>query len=398
METSSLLSSLVLAGFFLAFAYLSLALKSVPSRGRRLSQPEAIGHVLRLLQVASILAISLSALALLVSQGVSPRWFWVTLVSLGVLGSVAGIDWLSAVLARRHTGAINVITTPLCLVLAALARGGRLMENAVPTTASGNVEGLSREGSQRLDSNEPVITEEEQAALDTRERSMVRSIIRLDESTVRMVMVPRVDILAVEINDTLADVAHLIVEGGHSRLPVYSDTLDAIEGIVHVRDLLPILVGRKRWPPLRELIRPAFFTPESKRLDDLLEELQEKRIQMAIVVDEYGGTEGLVTLEDLLEEIVGEIEDEFSASNREPQVVPAANGELLVDANVPLDYISDLLSVNIAREGVDTIGALVYGALGKIPESGDEVVLDGVRVKVVSLLGRRLRKLRVSKG
>ena len=159
-----------------------------------------------------------------------------------------------------------------------------------------------------------VITEREQAQLDPRERLMIRSILRLDESIAREVMVPRVDIVATEADSTLTDVASRMLESGHSRLPVYRDSIDNVIGVVHSRDLLPFLTNAEEHPSLEQIIRPAFFIPEAKRLDELLKELQEKRVHMSLVVDEYGGIEGLVTLEDLLEEIVGEIEDEFSGN------------------------------------------------------------------------------------
>ena len=241
-----------------------------------------------------------------------------------------------------------------------------------------------------------VITEEEQAGLDDRERLMIRSILGLDESTAREAMVPRVDIVAVEADTPVTEVASRMLECGHSRLPVFSDTIDNIIGIVHSRDLLPFLTESAEFPPLEKVIRPAFFIPESKRLDDLLSELQEKRVQMALVVDEYGGIEGLVTLEDLLEEIVGEIEDEFSRG-LEPRVVPMANGDILVDARVTLDYLTDLLSTSVVIEDIETVGGLVYSYLGKMPQVGDEVHHNGLRIEVVSVLGRRIRRLKLSR-
>ena len=225
---------------------------------------------------------------------------------------------------------------------------------------------------------------------------MIRSILRLDESTTREVMVPRVDIVAVDIDTPLREAANKLVESGHSRLPVYRETIDRIEGVVHSLDLLPLLANDQESPPLQNILRPAFFIPESKRVDELLQEFQEKRIQMAIVVDEYGGTEGLVTLEDLLEEIVGEIDDEFSSSS-EPQVVPLGNGDLLVDSRITLSYLSDLFSTTFNDTDVDTIGGIVYTSLGKIPKMGEEVTYNGLRIKVVSLVGRRIRRLRVSR-
>ena len=145
---------------------------------------------------------------------------------------------------------------------------------------------------------------------------------------------------------------------------------------------------------MRTLVREAFIIPETKRVDDLLEELQERRTQIAIVVDEYGGTEGLVTMEDLLEEIVGEIEDEFSRS-RDAQVIYQADGTVLVDAGVTTEDVEELFGVTIGTTEVDTVGGYVYHSLGRIPQQGDIVVTDRLHIEVVSMLGRRLRKLRI---
>ena len=149
---------------------------------------------------------------------------------------------------------------------------------------------------------------------------MLNAIIRLDKATAREVMVPRVDMVIVEKDSSLRHVAQQMAQTGHSRLPVYDTIPDHIVGVLHVRDVLEILADATDRRDVKDIIRPTHFIPESKLLDDLLQEMQERHIQMAIVVDEYGGTEGLVTVEDLLEEIVGEIEDEFSALKQDPEV------------------------------------------------------------------------------
>ena len=147
---------------------------------------------------------------------------------------------------------------------------------------------------------------------------------------------------------------------------------------------------------IRDLIRPAFIIPETKRLDELLEELQDKGVQMAIIVDEYGGTEGLVTMEDVLEEIVGEIEDEFSRT-RESLVVRLPDGGAMVDAGITTENVEQMFGAKIDTTDVDTVGGLVYHSLGKIPQVGDVVVTGHLRIEVISVLGRRLRKLRINR-
>jgi putative hemolysin len=238
------------------------------------------------------------------------------------------------------------------------------------------------------------LTNEVLLNLDQRDREMLRSILRLDISTAREVMVPRLDIVAIHASASPAEAAVLMAQSGHSRLPVYEDTIDHISGIVHSRDLLDLLAHPKPDKSLKDFWRPAFFIPESKRLDDLLEELQEKALQLVIVVDEYGGTEGLVTMEDLLEEVFGEIEDEFSRT-LEPQIVHQANNAALVDAKVTTEAIEELFSIKIDIQDVDTVGGYVYHMLGKIPQIGDVVTTNDLQIEVISVLGRRLRKLRI---
>jgi len=242
--------------------------------------------------------------------------------------------------------------------------------------------------------NEVFLTEEQKAVLDDREQKMIRSILSLEEDIVREIMVPRVDVTAVEQDASVAEVGKVMLNSGHSRLPVYQDTIDRVVGIVHARDLLKFMGQGPPCPPLKEVMRPPFFIPESKRLDELLQEFQSTRLQMAIVVDEYGGTEGIVTLEDLLEEIVGEIEDEFS--KEEPEITVSDGGGALVDARVALDDLNDLMGTHLEMEGVETIGGYVLGVLGRIPRIGDAVDADEVRIEVIAAVGRRLRKLRVS--
>ena len=395
MDTSGLASSISLAAFLVVFSYLSLVeYASLPGTLPQRSSKH-FGRLLftiRLSRWASGVAIVFSANALLVSQG-SPAVGLIAVVALGLLAFLVIADRGSKLLSTRYQAVASKITFPLQVrPLPALDPGVGGGQSSVEPGRVGH-NGMEQDTS---DTTAVVITEEEQARLDTRERSMIRSILRLDDSMAREVMVPRVDIVAVEATTPLLEVAGKMLESSHSRLPVYSETMDNIIGVVYSRDFLPFLSTTDDYPPLERIIRPAFFIPESKRLDDLMRELQEKRVQMALVVDEYGGIEGLVTLEDLLEEIVGEIEDEFSRS-LEPSVVPAADGDILVDARVSLDYLSDLFAMPIGDEDVDTIGGLVYSALGKMPQAGDEIVYNGLRIQVVSLLGRRIRKLKLSR-
>lgn len=236
--------------------------------------------------------------------------------------------------------------------------------------------------------------EETGAPIEEEEREMIRGVIHLADRTVREIMVPRIDIVAVEVNASLDDVLRLITTRGYSRIPVYEDTIDNIVGVVYAKDLIRLLAQGTR-APIREVMRPPHFVPESKRVDELLAELRNSRVHIAIVVDEYGGTAGLVTIEDLLEEIVGEIQDEYDVE--EATIERVAEDEAIVDARVSLDAVNELFDLDLESEDYDTIGGFVYHHLGKVPAPGDEFQADGLSLQVLSVAGRRIRKLRVRK-
>ena len=230
-------------------------------------------------------------------------------------------------------------------------------------------------------------------APDERDLRMIRSILRMERSTVREIMVPRVDVLALSVTESVSAATTLMAESGHSRLPIYEENIDHVLGILHARDLLSI--AGQEGPPrdLRTLLHPVRFVPETRRLDQLLPEFLAQRSQMAIVVDEYGGTAGLVTLEDVLEEIVGEIADEFDADEPEAQVV--SEDEVVVDARIGLDYLREHFGMEVSDEGFDTVGGFTYHLLGKVPNPGDEATANGLHVHVLTTLGKRIKKVRV---
>ena len=267
--------------------------------------------------------------------------------------------------------------------------------NGSPASAANSIHVLDSADGPSILPDEPAITEEELSGLDQREREMLRSIIELDYTTVREVMVPRLDMVAIEAGASLKEAAAAIVEYGHSRLPVYVETIDDVLGIVYVRDLLAAIANPESESDLRSLTRPAFIVPETKRVDELLEEFRERRTQIAIVVDEYGGTEGLVTMEDVLEEIVGEIEDEFSRV-REAEITRGEEGAFYVSAGLSTEDVQDLFGISIESEDFDTVGGFVYHNLGRIPQVGDVVESGELRVEVMAVAGRRLRTLKIS--
>ena len=392
MDTDGLPSAPIFAAFLVLFFYLSLAQNLAGTTGGAFisgTPNHWSAFLLRWLRNASIIAMTVSGLALVTSSG-GINWWAVSLLSFGLLLGLLGIDRATASLASHYPARVRKLCRPLSRLLRSAAeRRGAVTGNGVDRKDSEN-----NQREDYSDPDHPVITEAELVSLDQRDREMLRSILRLDVTTAREIMMPRLDMIAIESDSSLPEVAEIMIQGGHSRIPVYEESIDHIVGIVHYREILQALSHPKADQSLKELLNPAFFIPETKRLDDLLEELQDKGIQMAIVVDEYGGTEGLVTMEDLLEEIVGEIEDEFSRT-REPMLVHLPGGGVLVDAGIPTGDIEELFSTTIDSSEVDTVGGYVYLTLGKIPEPGNVVDTQDLRIEVVSIMGRRLRKLRI---
>lgn len=234
--------------------------------------------------------------------------------------------------------------------------------------------------------------------LDEHEARMIRGVFRLDKTVAREIMTPRVDMAAADADATLGELADAMIAAGHSRVPVFVEgNLDKITGVAHARDLLPILAGGEDadGKTAKDVARKPMFIPEFKTLEDLLREFQDTQIHLALVVDEYGGVSGIVTIEDLLEEIVGEIRDEFD--ERETAVRPVGGEEFIVDAGLPLDEFSRAMGVRAVGNGFDTIGGLVFDRLGKIPVAGDKVEYGGLTIEVVSAADRRPNKLRVKR-
>lgn len=227
------------------------------------------------------------------------------------------------------------------------------------------------------------------------ELAMIRRIAHMTERTVREIMVPRIDMVACEAGASLEDALRLITERGYSRIPVYEETIDNVIGVVYAKDVLRCLAEGQRLSAVREIVRPPHFVPEGKHIDELLAELQASKVHMAIVVDEYGGTAGLVTIEDVLEEIVGEIQDEYD--REEATIQRITDSEAILDARVSLDELNELFDLEIEGEDFDTVGGFVYHELGRMPDPGDEVQVDGLTLRVLSTLGRRIKKVRATK-
>ena len=234
---------------------------------------------------------------------------------------------------------------------------------------------------------------EEEGVIQEEEKEMIYSIFELGDTLAREVMVPRIDLVALDVGTPMLEALDTIMEAGHSRIPVYEETIDNVQGLLYAKDLLPYLRQGRSDVPLKSILRQAYFIPETKKASDLLPDLQQRRVHMAVVVDEYGGVAGLVTIEDLLEEIVGEIQDEYDVE--EPYVEFVSDTEYVFDARVDLDDLNRLMDVSLPTGDSDTLGGFIYTELGKVPTVGDQVAFDNMDFTVESVAGRRIKKVRV---
>ncbi|HVJ97328.1 MAG TPA: hemolysin family protein, partial [Acidimicrobiia bacterium] len=228
----------------------------------------------------------------------------------------------------------------------------------------------------------------EEAEIESEERELIHSIFEFGDTVVREVMLPRTDMLVVEANATVDEAIEMAITAGKSRLPAYENSHDNIVGLVFLKDLVARGAAGEGSEPVRQSLRPAHVVPESKRVAELLREMQKEKFHMAMVADEYGGTAGLVTMEDLLEEIVGEITDEYDAD--EPAVERLPNGALRVPGRTPIDEVNELLDVDLPDEEWDTVGGLVFNTLGHVPEEGECLQVDELEFCAERMQGPRI--------
>lgn len=237
---------------------------------------------------------------------------------------------------------------------------------------------------------------QEQGRLEQDETEMIRSVIQLRETVAREIMTPRIDVVGIPEGSSFDEALQVALDEGHSRLPVYRGSLDHIVGLVHVKDLLAYLgKGREKPEGLpTEVLRTPYHVPESKRVDELLAAMRTEKVHLAIVLDEFGGTAGLVSIEDILEEIVGDIQDEHDADEA-PAIAHEPDGSLLVDGLTHLEDLAEALGARIETEDYDTLGGFVVGLLGRPPRTGEAVTHDGIRMQVVEVDARRASRIRV---
>ncbi len=233
---------------------------------------------------------------------------------------------------------------------------------------------------------------EKEGVIERKEKEMIKGVFEVGDMVAKEVMVPRVDMVCIELNSSLKEALELIRKTGFSRIPVYKENRDNIVGILYAKDVLRNL---DRQVKIEEIMRQAYFVPETKKLGELLKEMQQKKLHMAIVVDEYGGTAGLVTMEDILEEIVGEILDE--SEMEEEMIKQIDENTWMVNARARIDEINEALDLQIPEEEFETIGGLVFNKLGKIPKAGDSIKINGIKITVEKMRDKRIRRVRIVK-
>jgi CBS domain containing-hemolysin-like protein len=236
---------------------------------------------------------------------------------------------------------------------------------------------------------------EEGGFIEEEEKEMIYSIFEFGDTLAREVMVPRIDMVAIDVNTSILDALDVVIQAGHSRIPVYEETIDNIVGILYAKDLLRYWRGDTTHLRLGDILRPVYYIPETKKVDELLQELQLRKVHIALVVDEYGGTAGLVTIEDILEEIVGEIQDEYDIEEAFIEVIN--EDEIIFNGRVDLDDVNHMMGLELPTDVSDTIGGLVYSDLGQVPAVGDKVRIQNVEITVLAVERRQIKKVKVGR-
>jgi putative hemolysin len=282
-----------------------------------------------------------------------------------------------------YVHSMTVILSPLLLL--PLALGRRKGEEAEPliTVTEEELKSMVDAG-------------HEGGVLEGDERQMIYSIFELGDTLVREIMLPRIYITALEISTSLTTAVDALIKSGHSRVPVYEESVDNILGLLYAKDLLRVWRKGDQIESLRSLLRPATFVPEAKKVDELLEEMQAGHVHMAMVVDEYGGIAGLVTLEDIFEEIVGEIQDEYDQSEEAPYT-QVGEGEYIFQGRVDLRDFNEVMSSQLPTEETETLGGFIYEHIGRVPSTGESLQVGDISLTIEQVTGRRIRKVRAKK-
>ncbi len=407
----AVLALLILFGAFFSasetalFASNRMTLRRLRDRGDRRAGVahrllEAPADLLTTLLVGNTIAdVGASVLATSIAISLAGRHGeWIAFVGVTLLVLVVS-EIGPKTLAARHADRLALwVAEPVRTIGRVLAPLNRVLSLAATV--------LIRPFGAPITSRPPLVTEEqlrflvqvgeEEGVIEEREREMIHSIFEFGDTVVREVMRPRIDIVGVPASATIDQALVLMIEHGHSRLPVYEGNTDHITGVVYVRDLLVPLREGKHDRPVLDVLRPAFFVPETKKVDELFREMQRKKVSMAIVLDEYGGTAGLLTMEDLVEEIVGEIQDEYDLEEKPIHLVDDRTA--VVSGRTHIHEVNEALGLALPDENVDvdTVAGLIYELLGRVPQQGEILTAGGAELRVERTLGQRITKVRIT--
>jgi CBS domain containing-hemolysin-like protein len=246
--------------------------------------------------------------------------------------------------------------------------------------------------SKRTDSKKPAIDKKVISSLDSDQQEMIRGVVELEDTAAREVMVPRIDTVFISAAATREELLSAIVESGHSRFPVYEDTIDKVTGIRYAKDVLKALVKNGE-VKAQELLRKPFFVPESKRIHELLREFRRRRVHIAVVVDEYGGVSGIICMENILEQIIGDIQDEFD--NEQEDILSVGEGVWLCDARVNLEDLGEELGIEFPVEEFDTLGGFVFNLFGKIPVKYEKVLYQDIEFIIQNMEGPKIGMVKI---
>jgi putative hemolysin len=321
---------------------------------------------------------------------------WVTIASFAfTLVYFVVVEAMAKTFAVLHTDRVALVLAPVVWFL------GRVLE--IPTRFLIGLANVLLPGKGLKEG--PFVSEEEirsmaevgheEGSIEEGEKELIHSIFEFGDTIAREVMVPRPDIVAIEDDKTLRDAQGLVLNRGYSRIPVFHESLDDIKGVVFAKDVLKALHQGRQDMPLADVMRPAHFVPESKKVADLLREMQKEKFHQAMVYDEHGSVTGIVSLEDLLEELVGEITDEYD--REEPEVMDLGNGTYRVSGKASIDDVNELLGTELPDEEWDTVAGLLLDLLGRMPENGEEVRFGGVNLKADKVQGRRIGSVLITR-
>jgi putative hemolysin len=341
-------------------------------------------------------ALALTWHAFETSQDLIPR-FWEILFVLAILlvGKII-VDFVAVARAlpialslARPLARLDALASPMLNLstwLTRVAKGPRTRSRVSDRVSPDDIQIIMAEG------EEPRKIE----LIDPDEREMIAGIIEMGQRYASEIMVPRPDVVALDVNASIDHALDVAIKHGHSRLPVMEEDIDHIIGILHVKDLLQVMRHPHQPVTLRELLRPVHYVPDTARADDILRDLLRNRIHMAIVVDEYGGTSGILTIEDLIEEIVGEIRDEYDAAEAEA-FVRVSDTEATANGSISLSEFNEAFQAELPTDESDTLGGLIYTQLGRLPRAGDRIVIQNLELTVTSMSGRRIKQVRARK-